>query len=289
MTSAISEYNADLAQKYAEIDREESPLYWLSSAIHHFSISRLPASRKVAVLDLACGSGEYCRRVAALGYREVVGVDISAAQISECIKRSSPQQHVPHFIQASATDLLRDSRFFKRFDIVNAAWLFSTASDVEQFSQMVRSTAACLKTGGLLTAVDVNFDIRPSKPEEWDQFGISVLDDRPAAYRPSTGDVILGTFDMLGGAKDYRSDKALGVRIAVTFFDKSVYRSQFAQCGLSDLTFHSPSEWRLEQLSSGMTNAELFKRYSRSNPDLIGITATKSEVASIAYSNVSTS
>lgn len=278
MPSTISEYDTDLSQKHAEIYREDSSLYWFSSTIQKFLISLLPANKEAAVLDLACGSGEYCHRVAALGYKEVVGIDISAAQISECHKRRSSRQRVPHFIQANAADLLNYPQFHEKFDAVNAAWLYSAASDVEQFSRMIRSSAACLKKGGLLTAVDVNFDIRPSEPAEWDDFGISVLDDKPFTYRPKTGDAILGRFDMLSDATaTSRADRTTGVEITVTFFDKSIYGNEFARSGLNDLHFFPPSEWPLEQLASSPTNADRFRRYSMANPDLVGMTAVKGE------------
>ncbi|UJR29565.1 hypothetical protein I4U23_010782 [Adineta vaga] len=88
------------------------------------------------VIDLACGSGYYTRKLKEeLGCKEVVGVDISPAMID--IARTSEKNH-PLGITYQIADVLNLTEPEKKFDLVVAAYLLNYATTLNELEKMVR-------------------------------------------------------------------------------------------------------------------------------------------------------
>lgn len=112
-------YDAHVSDEYVALMSKRSPFGWLSLVLEDKAISMLPASRNVAVLDLACGVGGFCGRAARLGFREVVGVDLSPSQV-EAARRRFGADVCFEVADARTAHVLPG--FAGRFDIVNASW-----------------------------------------------------------------------------------------------------------------------------------------------------------------------
>jgi SAM-dependent methyltransferase len=85
-----SRYDADPAFYVAFVDRmlRDPESFWhpLLSQMTALVQDRLPGAR---VLDVACGEGHLSRRLATLGPREVIGIDLSAALLRVAAERTT--------------------------------------------------------------------------------------------------------------------------------------------------------------------------------------------------------
>ncbi|HEY4143636.1 class I SAM-dependent methyltransferase [Pinirhizobacter sp.] len=125
----------------------------------------------LAVLDLACGHGDFSRRIHKLGARKVTGVDISPEMIRLARAQSLLDGDDILFEVGDA----RGMPELGQFDVVSAAWLFNYAEDPDQLTAMFRSVARNLKPGGRLVAYTVNptFDLAKGN---FTAYGVHVMD-----------------------------------------------------------------------------------------------------------------
>jgi ubiquinone/menaquinone biosynthesis C-methylase UbiE len=104
-------------------------------------LSLLPDVKGLTVLDLGCGAGELCRRISALGAREVIGADISANML-ELAKKDIPAGVA--FQQKAMEDVEFDPG---KFDLVVSSLAFHYVADLQNMFQKIYKF---LKPSGLL-------------------------------------------------------------------------------------------------------------------------------------------
>ena len=117
----------------------------------NFQAAIVPFVRGARVLDLACGSGLWSRKLLEWGAASVVGVDISPGMIMEA-KRLSKSQAIPRerleFLVGDATD---NNSFASdingEFDLVIAVWLLNYASSATEMQAMFKTISSSLKFG----------------------------------------------------------------------------------------------------------------------------------------------
>jgi 2-polyprenyl-3-methyl-5-hydroxy-6-metoxy-1,4-benzoquinol methylase len=112
------QYRERFYEKYASLMRGQRQPVAVAAADHQvapydgYLRGWLPGNREAAILDVACGSGEFLRFFAARGYTRVEGVDISPEQI-ELARALHPQVHC-----ANALDFLGTAA--GRYDLITA-------------------------------------------------------------------------------------------------------------------------------------------------------------------------
>jgi len=94
-------------------------------------LAQLPDVKGMTVLDLGCGTGELCRRIHALGARQVIGVDISANMLEIA------QKEIPAGVTFQHR-AMEDLDFGKEvFDLVVSSLAFHYISDLQKMFQNV--------------------------------------------------------------------------------------------------------------------------------------------------------
>lgn len=95
------------------------------------------------VLDLACGSGTYCRMLAALGARHVIGVDVSEAMVEQARAKTPADERVEYHVHDVAT-----MPRLGEFDILTASFLLNYAQTRAELAAMCRAIADQLRQDG---------------------------------------------------------------------------------------------------------------------------------------------
>ncbi|KAK2765187.1 hypothetical protein FQN54_008886 [Arachnomyces sp. PD_36] len=124
---------------------------------------------QLRVLDLACGTGFYSRKLLEWGAREVVGVDISQAMVDDANQRSKGDNR----IQFQVGDCTKPLDLGK-FDIVLAGWLLNYSANEEEHLEMWRNISNNLKPGGRCLGVVPNHDYLTDGFPKEPVFGIGI-------------------------------------------------------------------------------------------------------------------
>lgn len=257
-----TEYDARVTDDYAALFNPQSPFGWLSNILEYRAFSLVPRDREVAVLDLACGIGSLCGRLASHGFSDVVGTDISPSQI-ETARRTVGSS--VRFEVADARTTHTFPGFRGRFDVVNASWLYDTATDFADALAMARSAHACLRPGGWHQGIELNPGIRASNPFELVEFGIALMPDLPPGSRPRDGEGICA--DLLVEAESGRT-----LRTHVTYFNENSLRRILVKAGFRNVVFHPPAVWPLAA-GTPTDTVRKFARYIATNPEMISFIA----------------
>lgn len=98
-----------------------------------------------SVLDLACGTGFYTRRIKALGAADVVGVDISSAMIDAA---RAIEERDPAGVRYETADVAELALGESPFDLVVAAYLLNYADSGTAMKRMCEGIRGTLASGG---------------------------------------------------------------------------------------------------------------------------------------------
>lgn len=266
IVASTSRYDAKLSSDYSTIFDPRNTFNWLVRILEEHAASSIPPDRNTSVMDAACGVGSLCWRLARMGYREVVGVDLSASQIRACQSASEWLPHNLSFVECDVRRLRERDEFAGRFDVVNASWLYDTASDPAELLEMAMSVRHCLKPGGIHKGLEVNFDVKASDSSELRDYGVRLMPDKPAGYRPTNGERIRAYLSALPAPGSLNEHMVTDV----TYFDEATYRSIFAEAGFRDVQFEHPSAW--DVIAPGLDVVRL-RKYVATNPEMIAFTA----------------
>ena len=128
-----------------------------------------PYIKGARVLELACGSGFFTRRLLDWGAARIVGVDISGEMIKSAereVQRCEDVEGKCQFMLAdcSAPFTVTDSSggsLEGKFDLVFAAWLLNYAPDVSTMTEMFKNISKHLRPGGRFVSVLPHPDVDP--------------------------------------------------------------------------------------------------------------------------------
>jgi len=101
-----------------------------------------------SVLDLACGTGYYTRKLRRWGAARTMGVDVSEETIEYARKQEEDE---PLGIEYRVADILHLSGF-EKFDRVSAAFVLHLAKDHDELVAMLRAVFSVLAPGGIFIA-----------------------------------------------------------------------------------------------------------------------------------------
>ncbi len=142
-----------------------------------FLRSHLPAGGRV--LDVGCGTGHYCGRLAEDGY-QVVGIDLDPAMI----RQAQLSYEAPEFRTLDMLELQHlDGEFDAAFCVGNVA-AHAPADALDDFLATVRT---CLRPGGVWLVQTVNFD--PLRELESFSFPVIALADGQFAFHREYRDI----------------------------------------------------------------------------------------------------
>jgi ubiquinone/menaquinone biosynthesis C-methylase UbiE len=136
-----------------------------------------------AVLDLACGDGEYSRKLKKWGATRVVGVDISSEMI-QYARRAEQEQ--PLGIEYHVSDVA-ELDVLGTFDAALAVYMLHYAPSREHMLRMCQRIHAHLKPEGRFVTYAVNPDFSARLPNTT-KYGVSMVDypESPREGQPTT-------------------------------------------------------------------------------------------------------
>lgn len=138
-----------------------------------------------AMLDIGSGSGWYCRRLALLGAREVVGLELSSGMVAYARQHNS-HPRIEYLLGNLPAEL------HGRFDTVISVYVFGYATTRAQLEKLCRTAAAALKPGGQFLVLTLNPDYRED-PEYYAPYGFRIRSSHPRTDgAPATLEVQFG-------------------------------------------------------------------------------------------------
>jgi ubiquinone/menaquinone biosynthesis C-methylase UbiE len=123
-----------------------------------------------SVLDVACGTGLYSRRLKQRGAGRVVGLDSSEGMIAYA---RHMEQQAPLGIEYVVQDAASAGELGV-FDVVTATYLLHYASTVEQMRGMCATLRRSLAPGGRLVSICLNPEARVTDPAYYRPYGFEL-------------------------------------------------------------------------------------------------------------------
>jgi 2-polyprenyl-3-methyl-5-hydroxy-6-metoxy-1,4-benzoquinol methylase len=143
----VTDYNA-IAQAYRET--KSLPIKQYSEAFTFFRV--LQSVHGLAVLDVACGDGDYTRAMKCQGASRVVGVDSSQMMIMDAQGEEEAHPLGIEYALGEAETI----GILGVFDLVAAAYLLVHATTRQQLTAMCQAIGKQLKLGGRFVALTIN-------------------------------------------------------------------------------------------------------------------------------------
>jgi SAM-dependent methyltransferase len=188
-------------------------------------LRRVGDVRGLSVLDLACGTGVYSRKLRQLGAARVVGVDISEGQIVQA--RAIEEQHPLGitYLQGDVTTLPLD----EQFDLVVAVYLLHYAASPDQLDAMCREIADHLQVGGRF----VTYQLNPAfsrEPDYYAHYGL-LLNAKPDQESLVDGE----SFTFRVSVGNFTSDE-----LTVQYYSEAALTQALERAGFSGIRFVQP-------------------------------------------------
>ncbi|KAL4894433.1 S-adenosyl-L-methionine-dependent methyltransferase [Aspergillus ambiguus] len=150
-----------------------------STLLERFVQSQIGNVCDLSVLELACGTGYYSRKLLEWGAKEVIGVDISSAMVENARTQSQGDARL-QFLVADCSQPLQQGQS----DLILASWLLNYASNSDELLTMWRNIFNNLKPGSRFVGVLPNYRLLepPMRPVvdagdyRYGGVGITVLD-----------------------------------------------------------------------------------------------------------------
>lgn len=138
----------DIGATYEEM--RNLPISILQDANVEAAVAPLIKGGKV--LDLACGTGYYSKKLLEWGAKQVVGIDISKGMIDSAnATTTNPDRLSFHAGDCSIPVRYKDGPF----DVVFGAWLLNYASDGKELVDMFRNVSINLKSYGHFIGITI--------------------------------------------------------------------------------------------------------------------------------------
>merc|ERR1711976_177679 len=109
---------------------------------------------KCTLLDLACGSGCYTRKLKEMGAGKTIGVDISEEMIKEAKKQELEKSLGIEYFVEDASKFIYDHQF----DLITAQYLFCYADTKENLMSLCKNVGQNTKPGGRFISVTTFMD-----------------------------------------------------------------------------------------------------------------------------------
>ncbi|MDE1868644.1 MAG: class I SAM-dependent methyltransferase [Candidatus Micrarchaeota archaeon] len=205
-----------------------------------------------SVIDVGCGNGHFCRIYAAMGARDVLGIDSSATQIGKALSKSSAGIR---YIQGNATCM---AEVGGGFDVATAVFFFMYL-DRAGLDEAARQIHMRLSSQGKLIAVITNPEILLPNGRK---YGREIISLRGSANLDD-GEKFLSAF--------YDSTGIHRLDLKAINYSKDTYERSLLRAGFSSIEWIGP-KISVEGIKSC---AEGFWDSYMRNPYSIGLIARK--------------
>jgi len=205
----------------------------------------------LTVLDLACGTGFYTRRLKERGASSVLGVDLSPEMI-EVAKRHERDDPVGVAYRVADVGQLGG---LGPFDLVTAVWLLNYSETRDQLVAMAASACANVATGGRFVTFTINpeYDLRTA---ETAKYGVRIVgEEREDDHHVCHGEFMTNP----------------PTPVDVRRFSREAYEASLVEAGFSEIEW-VPAQVAAEDLDHYGTE---YWRSFRENCIGIGIVARK--------------
>lgn len=205
-----------------------------------------------SVIDVGCGNGHFCRIYAAMGARDVLGVDSSATQIGKALSKSSA---MIRYVQGNATCM---AEVGGGFDVATAVFFFMYL-DRAGLGEAARQIHMRLSSHGKLIAVITNPEILLPNDRKYGREIISLH----GSSNLNDGEKFLSAF--------YDGSGVHRFNLRVTNYSKDTYERSLLRAGFSSIEWVGPkiSAEGIKSCAEGFWDS-----YTR-NPYSIGFIARK--------------
>jgi len=163
----LSKYDGLLAQFYDQDHR------WRNYAGQTQLISSLfpkGVSKKIKVLELACGSGSHSIPLARAGFN-VLGVDLSKELLKQANEKTKNKNLSVQFLQKDIFKLAQETNLHSQFDALLLLGSTLSIQDIySRFNEILECASLLLKEGGFFVFdVVIGFNFRPisAKPLQY--------------------------------------------------------------------------------------------------------------------------
>lgn len=174
----------------------------------------------LSVLDLACGTGLYTRKLKQRGGRRVLGVDNSEGMIAYARRLEETSPLNVEYLVGDATAL----GDVGTFDLVVGTYLLHYAPTRDELLAMCRNVRAVLEPGGRFVTICVNPEINLSDPTYYLNYGFQV-----------SGGFVDGDQIALEIVLPGMETKLFAYR-----WSKQTYEEMLRAAGFIDLVWHPP-------------------------------------------------
>ncbi|MEV0381199.1 methyltransferase domain-containing protein [Nonomuraea sp. NPDC050643] len=154
----------------AQLYEESFELPWRRDLESYTVLGLLGDLAGASVLDLGCGSGDYCRALRRAGAGRVVGYDTSEGMIEHASRRESREALG---IEYTTTPPPAGS-----FDVVLGVYVLPYAEDYRALTELCALAGRALRDGGRFVTLPVNPDFDP-RPDYYARYGFRLYDAEP--------------------------------------------------------------------------------------------------------------
>lgn len=130
------------------------------------------------VLDLACGTGYFSRKLIEWGADEVVGLDISKTMVDEARRHNEGKTERLRFHVADCSKPI-ETLGLGRFDLVIAVWLLHYIATEEGVLTFWQNVSNSLKPGGRCIGIAPNHESLTKGFAEGERFGLTFKELEP--------------------------------------------------------------------------------------------------------------
>jgi len=170
------------------------------------------------VLDLACGSGYFSRKIKKLGASKVVGIDISKKMIEFAIKEEKKNPLGIKYVCQNVSKMPK----IGEFDIVVGSYLLHYSKTRKELKAMIENVTKNLKPNGRFIALNNN----PENPlRSIDKYSVTITGNEPL----KEGDKLTVTF--------YKDGK-FSCSFTNYLWFKSTYEKLLKKAGLSKIKWN---------------------------------------------------
>ena len=137
-----------IAEKYKEAEEAITKKYVVEPSF----IKLAKTAKNKRVVDLACGSGYFTRKLEGIGASEIVGIDISRKEI-ELAKAIEEKRKgkIKYFVGDVANF---DFSKFEKFDVATAVFLLHYAESKEKLIKICKGIYNSIRAGGKLIVIN---------------------------------------------------------------------------------------------------------------------------------------
>jgi len=213
-----------------------------------------------SVLDLACGTGYYSRLFREFTKGEIIGIDISQEMINEARLEQIKglNQELIEYIKGDCFADLSKMLNGKKFDIVNACWLYNYCENENILKSALKNVSSVLKENGYFIGVTTSYKITPGNWKNFVPFGHTQIPKNRNFNRDKFDNGEITQFVLFEPNKFVEPSQ---FQIDNYYYDEKCYRSAFEEANYINLIFYDleidPDQYK-EQYEKILINGMIF-------------------------------